>query len=319
MTDQPASPTPPSNAHTIIAAETYRKSRGRWRLAAMLALAVVVVVALGRLALPGGGGAYVARVVLDGAITSDRARLERLARLAEDDKVKAVIVAINSPGGTTAGGEELYEALTHLRAAKPTVAVIAELGASAAYMSAIATDRVFARRLSIVGSIGVLYQHVNAGKLLDTIGVDLDKVASGPLKAEPDVNEPLEGAPRASIAVLVDDSFQWFVDIVAERRGLTRAATLALADGRIVTGRVGVGSGLIDAIGGEAEALDWLEAERQLPKDLTVQTVWPPEKSGFDLVGMLLGGQAGAVLGWPKGPITLDGLISLWQVGTRAQ
>ena len=150
-----------------------------------------------------------------------------------------MIVAINSPGGTTAGGEELYEALGQLRAAKPTVAVIKELGASAAYMTAIATDRIFARRLSIVGSIGVLYQHVNAGKLLETIGVDLDKVASGPLKAEPDFDEPMEGAPRASIAALVDDSFQWFVDIVAERRGLDRAAALALADGRIVTGRVG--------------------------------------------------------------------------------
>ena len=134
-----------------------------------------------------------------------------------------MIVAINSPGGTTAGGEELYEALGQLRAAKPTVAVIGELGASAAYMTAIATDRIFARRLSIVGSIGVLYQHVNAGKLLETIGVDLDKVASGPLKAEPDFDEPMEGAPRASIAALVDDSFQWFVDIVAERRGLARA------------------------------------------------------------------------------------------------
>ena len=319
MTDQPASPHAPGDAHAIIAAETYRKSRGRWRLAAMLALAVVVLVALGRLALPGGSGAYVARVVLDGAITSDRARLERLAKLAEDDAVKAVIVAINSPGGTTAGGEELYEALAQLRAAKPTVAVIAELGASAAYMSAIATDRIFARRLSIVGSIGVLYQHVNAGKLLDTIGVDLDKVASGPLKAEPDVNEPLEGAPRASIGALVDDSFQWFVDIVAERRGLSRADTLALADGRIVTGRVGMGSGLIDAIGGEAEALDWLEAERQVTAELKVETVWPPENSGFDLIGTVLGGQARAVLGLPEGPIPLDGLISLWQVGTRAQ
>jgi protease-4 len=315
-------PPPPARepGETRFMAGRLRRSRGRWRILAFIAIAVAVLALAGRFVFDGGGAVpHIARVVIDGTIATDPARLQALQALGDDAQVKGVIVAINSPGGTTAGGEELYEALTHLRAAKPTVAVIAELGASAAYMSAIATDRVFARRLSIVGSIGVLYQHVNAGKLLDTIGVDLDKVASGPLKAEPDVNEPLEGAPRASIAALVDDSFQWFIDIVAERRGLTRAATLALADGRIVTGRVGVGSGLIDAIGGEAEALDWLEAERQLPADLTVQTVWPPEKSGFDLVGMLLGGQAGVVLGWPKGPITLDGLISLWQVGTRAQ
>ncbi len=312
MTHQPT-----SDSHATIAAYSYRKSRGLWRVLAFIALALAVVVGLGRFALPRNpAGDYVARLVIDGTITTDRARLEAIADLAENDAVKAVIVAINSPGGTTAGGEELYEALGQLRAAKPTVAVIGELGASAAYMTAIASDRIFARRLSIVGSIGVLYQHVNAGKLLETVGVDLDKVASGPLKAEPDFDEPMEGAPRASIAALVDDSFQWFVDVVAERRGLTRPATLALADGRIVTGRVGVESGLIDAIGGELEAIDWLEADRDLPDDLAIRTVWPQPEQGFDLIGTFLNGQARAALGLPEGPITLDGLVSLWQVGS---
>ncbi|OYX04608.1 MAG: hypothetical protein B7Z15_17500 [Rhizobiales bacterium 32-66-8] len=185
-------------------------------------------------------------------------------------------------------------------------------------MAAIATDRIFARRLSIVASIGVLYQHVNAGKLLETTGVDLDKVASGPLKAEPDVDEPLEGAPRASIAALVDDSFQWFVDIVAERRGLTRPAVLDLADGRIMTGRVGIETGLIDAIGGELEAIAWLEAEREVAADLPVRTVWPEPEQGLDLLGTFLNGQARAALGLPDGPITLDGLVSLWQVGSAS-
>ena len=317
MTDQPNHEPARADAHTVIAAETYRKSRGLWRVLAFIALAMAVVVGLGRFAMPDRpDGDFVARLVIDGTITTDRARLEAIAELAEDDAVKAVIVAINSPGGTTAGGEELYEALGQLRAAKPTVAVIGELGASAAYMTAIASDRIFARRLSIVGSIGVLYQHVNAGKLLETVGVDLDKVASGPLKAEPDFDEPMDGAPRASIAALVDDSFQWFVDVVAERRGLTRPATLALADGRIVTGRVGVESGLIDAIGGELEALDWLQAERELPDDLDIRTVWPQPEQGFDLIGTFLNGQARAALGLPEGPITLDGLVSLWQVGS---
>lgn len=311
--------TDPIDAHGVIAAETYRRSRGLWRVLAFIALAIAVAVGLGRFALPQSPtGDYVARLVIDGTIATDPGRLRTIEALAEDGAVKAVIVAINSPGGTTAGGEELYEALGQLRASKPTVAVIKELGASAAYMTAIATDHIFARRLSIVGSIGVLYQHVNAGKLLDTIGVDLDKVASGPLKAEPDFDEPLEGAPRASIAALVDDSFQWFVDIVAERRGLTRPATLALADGRIVTGRVGMEAGLIDAIGGEVEAIAWLEAERDVPVDLEIKTVWPEPKQGFDLIGTFLNGQARSALGLPDGPITLDGLVSLWQVGTHS-
>ncbi|MDB5587525.1 MAG: sppA [Devosia sp.] len=317
MTDQP-DPARPIDAHGVVAAETYRRSRGFWRVLAFVALAIAVLALLGRFAFSNTPvGDHIARLVVDGTISTDPARLAAINDLAEDDSVKAVIVAINSPGGTTAGGEELYEALGQLRAKKPVVAVIKELGASAAYVTAIATDQIFARRLSIVASIGVLYQHVNAGKLLDTIGVDFDKVASGPLKAEPDFDEPMEGAPRASIAALVDDSFQWFVDVVAERRGLTRPEALALADGRIMTGRMGLATKLIDQIGGELEAVAWLEADRQVPADLKVITVYPEPAQGFGWLANFANGQARSVLGLPAaGPITLDGLVSLWQVGS---
>jgi protease-4 len=317
VTDQPEA-VRPVDAHEVVAAETYRRSRGVWRVLAFVALAIAVLALVGRFAWSETPvGDHIARLVIDGTIATDPGRLAAIDDLAENDSVKAVILAINSPGGTTAGGEELYEAIGQLRAKKPVVAVIKELGASAAYMTAIASDRIFARRLSIVASIGVLYQHVNAGKLLDTIGVDFDKVASGPLKAEPDFNEPMQGAPRAAIAALVDDSFQWFVDIVAERRGLTRPQTLALADGRIMTGRVGMQSGLIDAIGGEREAIAWLEADRDVPADLKVVTAWPQPEQGLAWLANFANGQARSALGLPAaGPITLDGLVSLWQVGT---
>ena len=302
--------------HDILAADRFRRSRGLWRILALLAAVIAVLAVFGRFALPDmASGDRIARLVISGTIATDAERSKAIAALAEDDAVKAIIVAINSPGGTTAGGEELYEDLRRLSATKPVVATIDELGASAAYMTAIATDHIFARRLSIVGSIGVLYQHVNAGKLLETIGVDLDKVASGPLKAEPDYDEPLEGAPRQSIAALVEDSFQWFVDIVAERRGLTRPQTLALADGRIMTGRVGVETGLIDAIGGETEAVAWLEDERDIAPDLEIVTVWPLDAGGFDWMGGLFGSSLRQLVGLPSEAIVmLDGLVSLWQV-----
>lgn len=308
---------PSQSAHEALAADTYRRSRGLWRVLALVAAVIAVLAMTARFAMPEqGAGDIVARVTIDGMITTNADRQALFERLVEDERVKAVVVAINSPGGSTAGGEELYESLRRLSAEKPTVSVINELGASAAYMTAIGTDRIFARRLSIVGSIGVLYQHVNAGKLLDTIGIDLDKVASGPLKAEPDYDEPLEGAARASLAQLVEDSFEWFVDIVAERRNMERSAALALADGRIMTGRVGVEAGLIDDIGGELEAIDWLEKDKEVPKDLAVVDVWPQPEDGFGWAGRLLGGSARAALGLsPEGPVMLDGLVSLWQVG----
>jgi protease-4 len=265
------------SAHTVLAADKYRRSRGLWRLVAFLALAIAILALAGRFALIDAPTDRIARIVIDGTITTSRERVAAIEAIAENDRVKGVIVSINSPGGTTAGGEELYETLMALREAKPVVAVINELGASAAYMTAIGTDRIFARRLSIVGSIGVLYQHVNAGDLLDTIGIDFDKVASGPLKAEPDFDEPLTGPVRESIAALVDSSFQWFIDIVAERRTLPRETVETLADGRIVSGRAALDLGLIDAIGGEAEATAWLETEHDVAADLPPPP--PPPRS----------------------------------------
>ena len=115
---------------------------------------------------------------------------------------------------------------------------------------------------------------------------------------------------------LVDDSFAWFVDIVAERRALPRTEVEILADGRIVTGRQGVDLKLIDAIGGEAEAIAWLESDRALAADLPVVNYYPPANDSLFDIARWLGdaGRAAVGLG-PTGPIALDGLVSLWQAG----
>jgi len=318
MTMPDPAPATSPRQHALAANTGLRRSRSVWRIVAVIALIVAVIAVGARLSDPANGlpKAHIARIAVTGAIATDRARLAAIKDLAEDDSVSAVIVTINSPGGTTAGGEELYEALSALRAAKPVVAVIEELGASAAYMTAIATDRIFARRLSVVGSIGVLYQHVDAGKLLDTIGIDLDKVASGPLKAEPDYDEAMSPEVRASINALVTDSFNWFVDIVAERRGLDRPAALALADGRIVSGRMALESRLVDALGGEAEAIAWLESEREVAADLPVATVYPLPPEGLERFARFFGETALGAIGLsPNGTVALDGLVSLWQAG----
>ena len=304
-------------SHAIPAASQLRRSRFRWRIVAFIALVIAILAGLGRFATENGLTGVtdsIARIEIDGTIATDAARLKVFETIAEDASVKAVLIAINSPGGTTAGGEELYDAINKLRAKKPVVAYVKELGASAAYMAAIAADRIFVRRLSIVGSIGVLFQTANAQKLMQTIGVDLEKVQSGPLKAEPDLDEPMSDEVRASLQSLVDDSFSWFVDIVAERRGLTRAEVLPLADGRIMTGNQGIASKLVDEVGGEAEAIAWLEANKSIAADLPVATWYPRAEPGWMAWENWLG-QARTALGFPaRGPVVLDGLVSLWQV-----
>jgi protease-4 len=305
------------SAHRLTAVARVRASRWRWRVLAFVAVIIAVLALAGRFGAPQGAGSeQIAKVEITGTIATDSDRVALLKKLGDDPNVKGVILAINSPGGTTAGGEELYESLGVLRAKKPVVAVISELGASAAYMTAIATDRIYARRLSIVGSIGVLFQTFNAGKLLDTIGIGMDKIASGPLKAEPDIDKPMSPEVRASLTSLVTDSFNWFVDIVAERRKLDRPTALGLADGRILTGRQALDDKLIDAIGGEDEAVAWLEAEKKLPADLPVVVRFPLADKGWGNLGKWLGSEARAAVGLnPDGPVALDGLVSLWQVG----
>lgn len=312
--DQPSSP--PSNQNPILRA--LRRSRGRWRLFGVIALVVAVVAISARMNAEffKADADYIALVVVEGVITTNPQRMAVIEGLGENENVKGVIVRINSPGGTTAGGEELYEALSALRAQKPVIAVINEVGASAAYMTAIATDRIIARRLSIVGSIGVLFNHVDASGLLETIGIDFDKVASGPLKAEPDTDEAMSDEVRASLQALVDDSFFWFVDIVAERRGLTRSATLALSDGRIVNGRVALEAGLIDEFGGQAEAVVWLET-KNIEAELPVLRVFPIAENFEQRLMRVLGEEAKTMLGlsnMPFGEQATGGLVSIWHL-----
>lgn len=295
-----------------------KKSRRKWRFIAFAALAIAVVALVGRslggFSNPvGNEGPHIARVVIDGVITSDPQRRQILNDLASDENVTGVIVQINSPGGTTAGGEELYEGLRAIGENKPVTAVINELGASAAYMTAIGADKIYARRLSIVGSIGVLIQHMDASKLLDTIGIDYDKVATGPLKAEPDIDEPMSPLVRRSYQKLVDDSFAWFVDIVAERRNLPRDEVLLLADGQIMTGRMALENKLIDEIGDEITAKAWMENEAETA-DQKVHTYYPLPQEPWENIGYWMSTQLGSLfINRLNNTQTLDGLVSVWQ------
>jgi protease-4 len=267
----------------------------------------------------------IARISVSGFIAEDRDQGEMLAKLAKDDAVKGVIVSINSTGGSTTGGEALYEGLRKLAAAKPTVATIGTVGASAAYMAAIATDHIVARRTSITGSIGVIFEYPEVSALLDKLGVKVEDIKSAPLKAEPDPFHPTSDEARAVVQGLVTDTYNWFVDIVAERRNIPRDQTLTLADGRIYTGQQALGAKLVDELGGEEAAVAWL-GTKGVDAKLPVKD-WEPSRPGrgpFSLSSALVTwlmqttGLAPAVSPalidrlLPDG-LKLDGLLSVWQ------
>src|SRR5690606_36559500 len=133
-------------------------------------------------------------------------------------------------------------------AQKPVVALIDRLGASAAYMTAIAADHIVARETAITGSIGVIFQYAHFEELLTKIGAEYEEIKSAPLKGEPSIfREPDPGAERM-IRGVVDDTYRWFVDLVAERRNIPQAEALRLSDGSIYTGRQALGLKLIDDV-----------------------------------------------------------------------
>jgi protease-4 len=221
---------------------------------------IVILLAIGGIAAWFGGdgtgsGSHIAKVRITGTITQDDKLLERLEKIRKSPRVAGVIIQIDSPGGTTTGGESIYEAVRKIAAEKPVVAEVGTLAASAGYMIASATDHIVARQSSIVGSIGVLIQYPDVTGLMDKIGIKLEEVKSSPLKASPSPFKPTNEEERAMVRRLIMDSYDWFVDIVASRRSMTREQALALADGSIFTGRQGLQNKLVDALGGEEEAV----------------------------------------------------------------
>ena len=262
------------DSDVIVDRRRIRRKLTFWRVVAAL-LAIAALVILGTIATPGGRGAFsasgsIARVTIEGLIRSDNDRVAALERL-EKSQAAAVVVHINSPGGTTAGSEQLYDSLMRLKAKKPMVVVVEGLAASGGYITAIAADHIVAQQTSLVGSIGVLFQFPNFTDLLKTVGVKVEEVKSSPLKAAPNGYEPTSPEARAALDALVKDSYAWFRGLVKERRGMDDALLNQVADGRVFTGHQAVDLKLIDELGDEKAAVAWLVAQKGVKANLPVR------------------------------------------------
>jgi protease IV len=278
-----------------------------WRVAAVLALAAAIL-AGARLPLF-APGARVAVLKVDGIITDDPARDAAVQKLATMPEVKALIVSIDSPGGSVAGGEALHDAIAAVAAKKPVVAVMGPLGASAAYMISVAADRIYAREGTLTGSIGVLLETGEVSGLLGKLGITAETIVSGPLKNQPSLTAPLSPQGRQVLQGIVDDLYGQFVAMVAAGRHMSIASVKALADGRAYTGQEALKLGLIDAIGGMEAARTWLAAAHGVPKTLPAI---PLESVGLSWHGF--GASFGGLLKvFLSQEVNLDGAWAIWQ------
>ena len=266
----------PLDADLLVDRRRLKRRLSLWRGLAVLGLAGLVLALLlrgeDRLGLfP--AGAHVARLEVEGFIGDDRRVQEALERIRRDDTVRALIVAIDSPGGSVSGGEALHGALRRVAERKPVVAVMGGTAASAGYMAALPAARVFAREATVTGSIGVVMQSVDASELAARLGVRVEALPSGAFKDQPNPFRPLTEDGRAELMRVVRDLHEQFVAMVAAGRDMPVERVRELADGRIFTGREAVRLGLVDAIGGEVEARAWLAETRAVPAELPARTI----------------------------------------------
>ena len=299
----------PLDADTLIERQRLRRRLTLWRILFVVAAAAAIVAAIGRFGGSDSLGDRIALLDVSGIIETDRDREAALDRIAQDDGVKALIVRIDSPGGTFVGGESLAIALQRVAARKPVVAIMDDVAASAGYMIATATDHIVARRGTITGSIGVIFPTTSVVDFFDNLGITFDAIKSDPLKANPSPFEQTLPAARAWTQAVVDQMKGVFVEMVdAGRPDLDLAQVAALADGRIYTGDQALANGLVDEIGGEREARAWLSASHGLADDLPVVEVEIDKEEWW--LAALLGSGGKSLL--PE-TLTLDGLLALWQ------
>jgi protease-4 len=302
--------------------------RGLAVLAAILAVGLIAFSSAEKVGL--SERKQIARVTVEGLITEDRDKLRLFKKLAESKQVAGVILYINSPGGTTTGGEALFEAIRELAKSKPVVSQMGTVAASAAYIAGLASDHIVARGNTITGSVGVIFQWAEVSQLLDKLGVKMTEIKSGPLKANPSMFQPIDEAGRTVAEQMVAESKRWFVGLVASRRGIDTGSVAGLEQGRVFSGREALGFKLIDEIGGEEEAVKYLEEKRNVAKGLKVID-WKPQRDGsWGLVSLSLSALAGLFGERAAGEIAqllasdgtlatlrLDGLVSVWQGSER--
>lgn len=272
----------------LIERKRNKRQLAKWKIFSLLLLIFILIIFVGKnysseinvapTALQ--GSEYIGRIKINDIIADDLDIIENLEKIADNKKVKALIVHINSPGGSVVGSEMLYNSLNKLSKNIPIAVVMGSVAASGGYMIALAGDYIIAHNGTITGSIGVLMQSAEITELADTIGVKFTNFKSAELKANPSFTEKL--TPEAYQATMdsIYEVYDYFIELVAARRNLDIEYVKKLADGRIYSGRQALDLKLIDAIGNEDTAKSWLEKEKGISENISIKDlkVKPHEK-----------------------------------------
>jgi protease-4 len=196
--------------------------------------------------------------MFSGSVASGERIGDSIRRAAKDRAVKAIVLRLNSPGGSAAGAQEIYQELMRARKrwGKPIIASMGDVAASGGYYVACATDRIVANASTVTGSIGVIYNQADLSQLLKKLGYRQEVLKTGKFKDLGSYMRPLTSEERRLVQGLLDDTFDQFVKAVAQGRGLSEGRVRALADGRVFTGRQALKLKLVDSLGNMRTAIE---------------------------------------------------------------
>jgi protease-4 len=231
-------------------------------------------------------GSKIAVVDLNGVIFSPKQIVPQLKKFADDDSVKAIIIHVNSPGGGVAASEEIYREVKRIRDEKKKriVASIETVGASGAYYVASATNKIYADKGSVVGSIGVIAEWVNYGELLRWAKLNAITLKAGEFKDTGSPTREMTPAEREYMQGLIDNMHTQFIQAVADGRHAKEADIRAIANGKVWTGEQANGMKLVDEIADFEGAVKDTARAVNISGEPTL--VYPPKdrRSGLDLL-----------------------------------
>lgn len=201
------------------------------------------------------GGDRVGVVEVTGVIAEEKTTLKELREFAEDARIRAVVVRIDSPGGAVGPSQEIYEAMKRLRAKKHVLASMGSIAASGGFYIAMGGEKIFANPGTLTGSIGVISEFPNVSGLLKWAGVDMRTVTAGRLKDAGSPFREMSSEERSYFQAMLDDVHGQFIGAVAESRKLSEEEVRRFADGRVFTGRKAKELKLVDELGGLQDAV----------------------------------------------------------------
>ena len=218
---------------------------------------------------------FIAKINVEGIIQDRTDIIKQINSLKSDNNVKGLLTIINSPGGTYVGSKELYDSIQTIGEKIPTAVYMKEMATSGGYLASLSSDKIFGNSGSITGSIGVILQSADISNLLGKIGVSPIIIKSGKLKAVPNPAEQIDEEKLNYLKEIIEKMQKEFLMIVKKNRNVSESVLSLVSDGRILTGREAKNLKLIDDIGNEDDALNWLKNEAKVDEKIKIKELSP--------------------------------------------